>query len=105
MIRHLPGVGPRPPPGRFPRDFPRASAYPVAVPSDIRAHRPREVQDQLRTLVLIPACNEEDRIPSVVEDARQVLPEATIVVVDDGSRDRTAEAAEKAGAVVLRLLP
>src|SRR4051812_41016688 len=34
---------------------------------------------------------------------RQALPDAEVIVADDGSRDRTADCAEAAGAVVLRL--
>ena len=34
---------------------------------------------------------------------RGEFPAAEVIVADDGSRDRTAEVAEEAGAVVLRL--
>ncbi|RDI95781.1 glycosyltransferase family 2 protein [Meiothermus sp. QL-1] len=51
--------------------------------------------------VLIPAYNEADRIGAVVQVARAAgLP---VLVVDDGSTDQTAQAAERAGARVLRL--
>jgi len=54
----------------------------------------------MRTAAIIPALNEEQRVESVVRD---VLPFVdTVFVVDDGSRDRTAEVSERAGAVVLR---
>lgn len=53
------------------------------------------------TTVLVPAYNEEAHIAAVVAVALEAgLP---ILVVDDGSTDRTAEMAEKAGARVLRL--
>lgn len=53
------------------------------------------------TTVLIPAYNEEAQIEAVVAAARDAgLP---VLVVDDGSTDRTAERAERAGARVLRL--
>ncbi|HEX8442411.1 MAG TPA: glycosyltransferase family 2 protein [Allosphingosinicella sp.] len=49
---------------------------------------------------VIPALNEEATISHVVSVARQQLDR--IVVVDDGSDDRTGEVAAKAGATVLR---
>lgn len=53
------------------------------------------------TTVLTPAFNEEAHIAAVVAVALEAgLP---ILVVDDGSTDRTAEVAERAGARVLRL--
>lgn len=56
-----------------------------------------------RTLVLIPAYNEEESLPGVLAEVRAQLPGATVAVVDDGSSDRTATVARKAGARVLRL--
>ncbi|MBR0087472.1 MAG: glycosyltransferase [Lachnospiraceae bacterium] len=50
--------------------------------------------------VLIPCYNEEKSIEKVVTDFRAVLPEAVIYVYDNNSKDRTAELAEKAGAIV-----
>lgn len=52
--------------------------------------------------VLIPCYNEEKTIEKVVNDFKNVLPEAVIYVYDNNSKDRTAEIAEKAGAVVRR---
>ena len=53
-----------------------------------------------RVAVLIPCYNEEVAIPAVVRDFRAALPEATIYVYDNNSRDRTAAVAREAGAVV-----
>ncbi len=53
--------------------------------------------------VLIAARNEEDRISATVERLRAQFPVSEVIVADDGSTDRTAAAAEKAGAQVLRL--
>lgn len=50
--------------------------------------------------VLIPCYNEEKTIEKVVKDAKQALPEAVIYVYNNNSTDRTAELAQKAGAVV-----
>ena len=54
-------------------------------------------------LIIIPAFNEEASLPGVIQDLRSNLPEADILVVDDGSRDRTAETARQAGVRVARL--
>ena len=53
------------------------------------------------TLVFIPAWNEQESLPAVLEELRTELPEAHVLVVDDGSTDRTAEVARKHGAQVL----
>ena len=54
-------------------------------------------------MVLIPAYNEQSSVASVIEAVRAVVPDAPIVVVDDGSEDATAQAALKAGAELLQL--
>jgi glycosyltransferase involved in cell wall biosynthesis len=53
------------------------------------------------TLVFIPAWNEEENLPAVLEELRTELPEAAVLVVDDGSTDRTAEVAKEHGVEVL----
>src|ERR1700720_1500521 len=55
---------------------------------------------RLRIAVLVPCYNEETAIAGVVADFRTCLPQATIYVYDNNSRDRTAEVARAAGAVV-----
>jgi glycosyltransferase involved in cell wall biosynthesis len=54
------------------------------------------------TLVFIPAWNEEENLPAVLEELETELPDADVLVVDDGSSDRTAEVARDRGAQVLR---
>ena len=49
---------------------------------------------------MIPCYNEEFSIGKVIDDARNVLPEAKIYVYDNNSTDRTVEIAEEAGAIV-----
>lgn len=56
----------------------------------------------LTRLVVILAYNEAGSIQKVVKDVQQVLPTADVLVVDDGSRDKTASLAEAAGAFVIR---
>jgi len=53
-----------------------------------------------RIAVLIPCFNEEKTIEKVVRDFRSQIPEAVIYVYNNNSTDRTAELAEKAGAIV-----
>ena len=50
--------------------------------------------------VLIPCYNEALTVEKVVSDWKAALPEATIYVYNNNSKDNTAEIAEKAGAVV-----
>ena len=52
-------------------------------------------------LVLIPAWNEEKTIAPVIRSVRETLKESTVLVVNDGSTDRTREIALKAGARVI----
>ena len=53
-----------------------------------------------RIAVLIPCYNEEKTIEKVVNDFRKELPEAKIYVYDNNSKDKTAEKAKSAGAIV-----
>ena len=55
------------------------------------------------TVVFIPAWNEEQNLPGVLDDLAAQLPDADVLVVDDGSTDRTAEIAAEHGAEVLSL--
>jgi glycosyltransferase involved in cell wall biosynthesis len=52
--------------------------------------------------VVIPAFNEEEAVAKVVEALRAGRDWGEVLVVDDGSQDRTAERAEAAGARVVR---
>ncbi len=53
-----------------------------------------------RTIAAIPAYNEEASICSVVIEARHYVD--SVIVIDDGSSDRTARLADGAGATVIR---
>jgi hypothetical protein len=57
----------------------------------------------VRTLVFIPAWNEEDSVAAVIAGVRKCLPETDLLVIDDGSADATAERARAAGALVASL--
>ncbi len=54
----------------------------------------------MRVLVMLPTYNEIENIQDVLERARAALPEADILVIDDGSPDGTADQAEKLGEVL-----
>jgi glycosyltransferase involved in cell wall biosynthesis len=53
------------------------------------------------TLVFLPAWNEEGSLPGVLDELERGLPEADLLVVDDGSTDRTADVAREHGCEVL----
>ncbi len=57
----------------------------------------------LKRIAIVPAFNEEETIARVIDEIRAFDPELEIVVVDDGSLDRTAAVAEEKGAHVVRL--
>lgn len=56
-----------------------------------------------RTLIAIPAWNEQGSIADVIAKVREHRPDADILVVNDGSTDETAELASAAGALVVSL--
>ena len=56
------------------------------------------------TLVVIPAFNEEAALPGVLAELRTSWPDVDVLVVDDGSRDRTAAVARDAD-VAVAVLP
>src|SRR5271167_992595 len=51
----------------------------------------------MRVLVVLPTYNEADNIDGVLHRIRAALPEGTVLVVDDGSPDGTADSAELIG--------
>jgi len=53
--------------------------------------------------VIIPARNEENSVAGVIREIQAADPDFVVVVVDDGSTDRTAQVAEATGAIVLKL--
>jgi glycosyltransferase involved in cell wall biosynthesis len=61
------------------------------------------MQPHARHLAVIPAYNEVATVGGVVRSILHHAPHLDVVVVDDGSTDATARAAQDAGAAVLRL--
>ena len=56
-----------------------------------------------RTLIVMPAFNEEASVGDIVREVLEKLPGIHVLVVDDGSRDNTSAAAREAGALVATL--
>lgn len=54
-------------------------------------------------LLVLPAYNEQEALPGVIASVRAVVPGAEILVVDDGSKDATAQVALDAGVRLVRL--
>lgn len=54
-------------------------------------------------LIIIPAWNEAETVGTVIADVHRALPQADVLVVDDGSTDATGDLARAAGARVLTL--
>jgi glycosyltransferase involved in cell wall biosynthesis len=78
----------------------------VAELATVPAPPPAEILAQLgelRRIAIVPALNEEASIGRVIDEIRTFDPGFDIVVVDDGSTDRTAGIASDRGASVLRL--
>jgi glycosyltransferase involved in cell wall biosynthesis len=58
---------------------------------------------ELRRVAIVPAFNEERAVARVIDELRAFDPGLDVVVVDDGSVDRTADVAAAKGVRVLRL--
>lgn len=54
-------------------------------------------------LIIVPAWNEQATVGTVIDEISRTLPEADVLVVNDGSTDRTTDVARAAGAQVLQL--
>jgi len=55
----------------------------------------------MKILIIIPAYNESARIAEVVRRVRGMYPDYDVAVVNDGSRDDTAQISREAGALVI----
>ena len=53
------------------------------------------------TVVFVPAWNEEQSLPAVLDELHLGIPEADVLVIDDGSTDATASVAAEHGAIVV----
>jgi glycosyltransferase involved in cell wall biosynthesis len=56
-----------------------------------------------KILIIVPAYNEEESLRGVIQDLRSHVPQADILVVNDGSSDRTAAVARQSGVILASL--
>ncbi len=56
-----------------------------------------------KSLVIIPAYNEQDALPTLIAEVRVAVPGVEILIINDCSLDRTAEVARAQGVLVLDL--
>jgi len=56
-----------------------------------------------QAIIIIPAYNEEENIAGVINGIKDVVPDADILVVNDGGQDRTAEIVQELGELVINL--
>jgi hypothetical protein len=75
----------------------------TAAPSAASRNGSSAQPGEERLLVIIPAFNEAGRVGGVVADVRRTLPDADVLVIDDGSGDTTSAEAARAGAIALTL--
>jgi glycosyltransferase involved in cell wall biosynthesis len=76
------------------------------MPEQLVAGRSADVEGRaigLRRVAIVPALNEERSIGGVIAEIRAADPEFEIIVVDDGSIDRTRAVASESGAHVISL--
>jgi len=59
-----------------------------------------------KIIITVPAYNEEKTLPKVLAEIREVMDKTSyhyqILVLDDGSKDKTSEAAKQSGAIAIR---
>ncbi len=65
--------------------------------------QPYLLPEDKRLLVVIPALNEEESLTRVIGNVNAAVPQATVLVINDGSTDKTAAVAKAAGANVVTL--
>jgi len=58
---------------------------------------PRAAPLAVKRIAIVPAFNEEESVPAVIEEIRAFDPDFEVVVVDDGSTDGTAGVAAGLG--------
>lgn len=75
----------------------------VSDTTDVMSSSAERSVSDTRILIIIPAYNEGQVIAGVVEEIHRQSMALDVLVVNDGSRDNTAQMAESAGAIVITL--
>lgn len=77
--------------------------------SGLGRYKPADMAEKAKVKglsIIIPACNEEKGLPGVVDEIKRVMERSglffEIIVVDDGSTDKTFDAARNAGFTAVR---
>ncbi len=72
------------------------------MPQELTEHTPAQDSAFPGLSVVLPAFNEEQALPTVVGNIRRWVPDAEIIVVDDGSQDATAQIAHDLDCALVR---
>lgn len=72
------------------------------MPQELTEHTPAQDSAFPGLSVVLPAFNEEQALPTVVGNIRRSVPDAEIIVVDDGSQDATAQIAHDLDCALVR---
>lgn len=70
---------------------------------ELGTYSTEQAGNEMSIVALIPAYNEEEHVDSVIHVLQDMDLFNRIIVIDDGSEDRTSEVARNAGADVIRL--
>jgi len=74
--------------------------FPISTTDNATERATASLLENISISILVPSYNEEKGIGKVIEGFRRAIPSAEIFVYDNNSSDRTAEEAEKMGAIV-----
>lgn len=66
-------------------------------------HKSPQTGGEPRTLIIMPAWNEQEVIGGTITELYRTMPDIDLVVVNDGSTDNTSAIAREAGALVIDL--
>lgn len=66
-------------------------------------HKSPQTDGEPRTLIIMPAWNEQEVIGGTITELYRMMPDIDLVVVNDGSTDDTSAIARAAGAFVIDL--
>jgi glycosyltransferase involved in cell wall biosynthesis len=91
------------PPTELARDPDLGHAPEDDKPCTLTSEAPSRADAGVAICAVVPAFNEEHTVAQVVRETRAAIAGVQVIVVDDGSQDRTTDVARAAGAEVVRL--